>query len=494
MMRLSFLSVGLAMLASGYSYAGMEQHASHLMPDPLTSSMVSLTDEEMANTEAQALFNLQYLAPGEGYSAANTANGKNPYPTSSNIGFYTFSMEAEVALNANIKTLQVGCGGVNGAGACDLDIENFSLGCITNSDGVCITLPKTYASQPNGQASNNSNALTVAQENSGNIPYSILNNTSTTSPAVGNVTQSQLKDFVITNPFYQFAIRNPDSAATREIIGIRIGGAQVKGPMSFGTLNTFSGYLTGAANLDMQEMGKGRNPAAVAVTCGPSTAPCTGSGNHATGVNAFGLDGDQTLGLANGRECVLWVICEEYRNLKVSFNGVQRNNLPVTVNGNRVTQAMVSELKLSEAVDSIADSLQFEDSAGINESLLNLIKGIIIGNVKNNIKGQLATGLGTTTANLNNYIMPFNLSNVHQLEVDSSIFGIALSKESLQYPGYVAAVSRGWSMYIPDGFTLNISDPTTRLVGNIVAGAGSSGNIALLPAPYRNCWGNLTFC
>ncbi len=464
-------------------------HSNNVIEDQLTkhSNLVKLNDEELSQTQGQALFNLEYLAAGQ---------AGNPYSSASNIGFYTLSMEAEVRLNANIKSLQVGCGGVNGSNGCDLDIQNFSLGCITNTAGVCITLPKTYAIQPNGVAKANfgSGAMTTAQEASGSIPTSPMNSGLQNSGASGDVTQAAMRDFVINNPFFQFAIRNPDNAAIREVIGLRIGGAQVSGPMSFGSLNSFSGYLTGQANLDMQEMGKGRNPNFVAVTCGPSTAPCKGSGNHATGVNAFGLDGDQTLGLANGRECVLGVICEEYRNLRVSFDGVQKTGLPVAVNGNRVTQAMVSNLELSNVVDSIANSLRFEDSAGINENLLNLIKGIIIGNVKDNIKNQLATGLGTTVANLNSYVMPYNLSNVHQLEVDSPVFGIALSKEALQYPGYVAEVPRGWSMYIPDGFTLNISDPTTRLVSNIVAGAGSSGNIALLPAPYRNCYGSLTFC
>ncbi len=30
-------------------------------------------------------------------------------------------------LNANIKKLQLGCGGANGLGACDIDIDHISL-------------------------------------------------------------------------------------------------------------------------------------------------------------------------------------------------------------------------------------------------------------------------------------------------------------------------------------------------------------------------------
>jgi hypothetical protein len=130
-------------------------------------------------------------------------------------------MEAEVSLNANIKTMQLGCGGVNGDGACDIDAQNVSFGCIANDAGVCITLPKTYASQPNGTAKNNADVLTEAQ-GFRQYPYSLINSTLTASPQVGNV-KNQMKDFVLSNPFFQFAIKNPNSASTREVVGFRIG-------------------------------------------------------------------------------------------------------------------------------------------------------------------------------------------------------------------------------------------------------------------------------
>ena len=47
-------------------------------------------------------------------------------------------MEADIGLNANIRSLQVGCGGVNGIDKCDIDIKNFSLGCVANSVGIYI--------------------------------------------------------------------------------------------------------------------------------------------------------------------------------------------------------------------------------------------------------------------------------------------------------------------------------------------------------------------
>ena len=436
-------------------------YANELLPiepslEPITdqvvqqSKMSAMTDEELSEVQGQALYSLGRQEQG-------------------GLSFYTLSMEAKIALNANIKSLQLGCGGVNGADKCDIDISSVSFGCIANSSGTCINLPKTDTRQPDGK---------VQETASGVQP-----------------TQSQMKDFNLTNPFFQFAIKNPDSASTREIVGIRIGATQAEGPLSFGNLTTFSGYLTGKANLDMQEMGKGRNPNDVAVTCGPDSSPCPGtqSGN---GYNTFGYTGDRTLGLANDSACVLIFICEQFKNLTVSFDGAQREGLPVVVNGNRVTQALVSNLQLGAAVDGIVNSLDFVKSNGIPATLIDIIKPLIAGQVKTKIKNQLANGLGTSVAALDNntYKLPFNLSNVHSIDVNSNSFGIALSKQNIQYPGYDVAVNTGWSMYLKDAFTLSISEPTTRLVGNIAKGSGADGNIALLPTSYRNCYGSLKFC
>ncbi len=73
--------------------------------------------------------------------------------------------------------------------------------------------------------------------------------------------------------------------------------------------------------------------------------------------------------------------------------------------------------------------------------------------------------------------------------------GIALSKELIKYPGYAEAVSRGWSMYLQDAFTLNIEDKVSNLVQNIAATPNArEGNITLLAPAYRNCYGEMKFC
>ena len=91
--------------------------------------------------------------------------------------------------------------------------------------------------------------------------------------------------------------------------------------------------------------------------------------------------------------------------------------------------------------------------------------------------------------------MPFNISNIHQIKVSADSFGISVKGKALQYPGYAAAVPKGWAMYAKDAFTLNVSAPTSELVTNIAASSfARDGNITLLAPSYRNCYGNLKFC
>ena len=433
--------------------------ASYAAAVPVGSGLVSMTDDEMGNVEGQALLNLSYLAPTEDINPALAGVQVN----AGNVGFYTLSMEAEVAINSNIRKLQLGCGGVNNANAagCDIDIDRFSLGCIANTSGVCITLPPTGIQKTGANNDNSDNG------------------------------QQIMRDLVLTNPFFQFAIRNPTSAATRQVVGVRIGAANVNGPMSFGSINQFSGFLTGAANLTM------RGETDVSPTCRtPDVCPNTAGRSRYTGASAYlKLDDAEILNAGIYRV--------NYRDVTIDYDTVIRNGLQASVNGNRQTQALIAGLQLGAVVDEVVNSVELNRRCirnllgacsivgGIADALLPLLRT----GIGNYIKGELAAGLGTTAANLNTYQLPYNLRNVHQLEIDSDVFGITLSAENLQYPGFVAPVQRGWGLYLPNAFTLNIDDRVSTLVANIAgSSAARDGNIVGLEAPYRNCFGTLTFC
>ncbi|GAA5015362.1 hypothetical protein GCM10023206_26370 [Acinetobacter puyangensis] len=463
MIKLSYLSLGLVMLASGYSYADTEYYEHRMISDSLsTSTMVSLTDDELEQTQGQALFNLSYLAPGQATNPYNSSNG--------NIGFYTLGIEAEVAINANIKNLQLGCGGVNGAGGCDVEIQNFSLGCIANSSGVCVSLPTNTT----GTATNN--------------PASHTTISSTVTDLAAN--QQQLKDFVLTNPFYQFAIRNPDNAATREVVGIRIGAANAEGPMSFNDIITFSGYLSGIANITMQ----GQTNTALTST--------TGYAPNGSTTPAY----DYNLGLSNW--CLVSVIfcVAQADQYQVKFDG-QSRMWAVDNSGNRFTQAYIRDTDLQSVVRGVVDSVEIVRTYNaLGTTIGNAVLGLISDNVYDRIIGQLATGLGISVAEIPGYNIPYNLSNVGSLDINSPAFGITLQSQDLYYPGYFkydaagnatttrVTMTKGWAMNLPAAFELMISQPMSEFTNNILSGSAAQGNIVGLPAPYRNCWGNVKFC
>lgn len=149
-----------------------------------TFALKPLSDSEMANVEAQAFMSLSYL---------DQKNNPNK-----NIGFYRLGLEADIELNANIKRLQLGCGGFKGSG-CDIDIENLSL------VGV--------------------------------------------NPINGNYAGTDAK---ISNPFIEFAIKNPESAALREVVGLRLGALSALGKLGLGSnsdLSTLSDDVGGIHSL-----------------------------------------------------------------------------------------------------------------------------------------------------------------------------------------------------------------------------------------------------
>ena len=138
----------------------------------MSHAMTSLDDHDLSQISGQALLNLQNIS---GVSSGSM--------NQSNMGFYRLSLEGQLSLNANIKKLQLGCGGSKGPG-CDIDIDNIALTGITTSTDV-------------GAGVNT--------------------------------------DFVLNNPFIEFAIDNPTSASTRSVAGFRLGALSALGIMSIGS-------------------------------------------------------------------------------------------------------------------------------------------------------------------------------------------------------------------------------------------------------------------
>ena len=162
----------------------------------LSHAMMALDDESLSKVDGQALLSMEYA---QGY---NSVDESGQAVDQSNVGFYKLGLEAEMELNTNIKKLQLGCGGANGSGACDIDIDHISLS----------GLPA------NSNYTSDERAATSA---------------------------------LLTNPFIEIAIKNPKSASTREVMGFRLSAEKISGLMTLGTensntpngINTFSGYM-----------------------------------------------------------------------------------------------------------------------------------------------------------------------------------------------------------------------------------------------------------
>lgn len=192
-LHLAMLTLGSLCLSSAYA----------------SDTLKSLSDTEMSATTGQALMSMSYIAPKD---AANLDAARTGLRDASNngVGFYRLGMEAELELNLNIKKLQLGCGGRNGAG-CDIDLDNVSL--------------------------------------SGNP--SIVGNAATDAGSETNRTNRVGSSAKLTNPFIEFAIKNPGKASTREMVGFRVSSEKAQGLLTIGTensanpngINALSGYI-----------------------------------------------------------------------------------------------------------------------------------------------------------------------------------------------------------------------------------------------------------
>lgn len=296
--------------------------------------------------------------------------------------------------------------------------------------------------------------------------------------------QKKLKSFELRNPYLQIAIKNAKDPNNRQILGIQLGAENLQGPLSIGNINSYSGFLSGKANLTMQGE--------------TDVSPVSKSVARFKDTSAF-------LGLKESNLVNLWVLGQvDYRDLTVNYSTVSRTNLPVTVSGNRVTQAKIEGLRLGDAVNQITNSMVVERSCvrifgactgQFGTGVANLLMPLLKGGVGDYVKNQLAQGLNTSVANIDSYKLPYNLANLHQVEIDSSSFGLALSAQDIKYPGVDSISTRGWSMNMSQALTLDITDKTSSFVRNIVENPNArEGNIVQLPPAFRNCYGGLRFC
>ncbi|SPL70356.1 hypothetical protein [Acinetobacter stercoris] len=323
-----------------------------------------LNDSELADVQGQALMSLSYLAPTD---SANKMQGQG-------IGFYKLGMEAELELNANIKKLQLGCGGVNGANGCDIDIDNLSLTGISDTrDG-----------------------------------------------RVGS-------DAKLTNPFIEFAIKNPNSAATRQVLGLRLSADKVLGMLTLGDensskpngINSLSGYMK-----------------TLATTGTATTTP------RSMKINDTNMS-------IEGRIKLLGSLVSPGFTTNDYNLALQSANADLFIDSATISGTRMSSANLTGTAN--IGNINFGGNISANLKVF-LLGALDLGiNASGNISGL--------TANLN---ISENLGFIHKLPLNNP-FSLSMQSQSIFWPGASVAANKGWWLAIEDGIDIGKITPSNSI-------------------------------
>ena len=342
-----------ALMLAGFATMG-KAHANQL---------TAMSDQELSDVNAQALLSLSYISPTDAEN--KMGNG---------VGFYRLGLDAELKLNANINKLQLGCGGINGAGGCDIDIDNLSL------SGIADTRE-------------------------------------------GRVGSSA----VMTNPFVEFAIKNPNSASTREFVGMRLSAEHVLGLLTLGSensatpngINSFSGYMR--------------------------TLDTTGVAS----TTARNMSFNDTQMTIDGRIKLLGSLISPGFSSRDYNLGLQSTNANLFINGATISGTRMTHANLTGKAQ--IGNINF--TGPINANLKIPILGLLDLGIDS--KGYIS-GL---TADLN---ISQNLGFIHKLPLNNP-FSLSLQNQQVFWPGAAVAANAGWWMAFEDAIDIGQLNPSNTI-------------------------------
>lgn len=347
--------LGLALIASSMLCSPV------LMAQQL--GLVSLSDEELSEVEGQALLSLSYIDPRD---SINMMPGKG-------VGFYKLGLEADLELNANIRKLQLGCGGINGPGGCDIDIDHLSLSGLSESS--------------DGRASSSAK---------------------------------------MSNPFLQFAIKNPDSAAQREVLGVRMSAEKVMGLLTLGTensatpngINSFSGYMR--------------------------IKDATGTASTASRSMTFADTGQSIDGRILPKIWFLPTVPIGFESTNYDLK-LQATDARLAVDGQVISGTRMSNVMLKGMA--YINTLNFSGDLRAKALGINLDK-VVTGNITN-LRADLT--------------IDQNLGFIHKLPLNNP-FSLSLQSSQVYWTGADAAAERGWWMAFDDAVDIGNITPSDKIV------------------------------
>ena len=349
-------------------------------------AMTALSDTELATVDGQALLNLQ-----------------NSYDSTQGLNFHKMDIQALMELNVNVKTLQLGCGGDKGAG-CDIDISNLAL-----------------------------SGLNQDKDALGNPVFNEAGRAATSAE--------------VTNPFIEFAVKGT-SAATRQVVGFRLGAEQIKGLLTLGTDNvqnptdgikSFSGFMKMAET----------------------------SGESQTKAATFGSTTNQSI---QGRIKVDLLLAKPER-VFTSRPGTEGNNgitvpsmkvqfsMPETiVSGQRISQAVVSGIRSTIKSIPLAAGGDMTNVIGTPDwsgDQLYVDFDPLIGSVGNHAFFKMLAGSSLDNLNMN-ITFEQALSMIHNIPLNGTGGYLSLQSQDVKWQGSdVADTARaGWWMSFKDPIQL----------------------------------------
>ncbi|WP_336931974.1 hypothetical protein [Acinetobacter bereziniae] len=378
---LTFLSLGMATTHADFTH------------------LQSMSDEQLSETTGQALMSLTYIAPTDATNLeAKRKDGAGNIIGAKNIGFYKLGLEAELELNANIKKLQLGCGGANGAGNCDIDIDNLSLSGLGNS-----------ASSNTGSAADR-------------------------AARVGS-------SAVLTNPYMQFAIKNPNSASTRELVGINLSSEKAIGLLTFGQensstkngINSLSGYMEVAATTG------------TALVNGFGTSLVSGEAARRQLIQSDGYNA-----IKGSACCAIFPIgfTTTAYNLNLRDKATGSNILKGDL---FLPEQAITGKRISSAPLTASAQVRDIDLSG------NIIaNALLIINLNKETTG--------TIQNLNvNVGINEDLGYFHKASLNGTPASLSIQGQDLQWPGNKSTAVKGWWLEFSDPIDIGKIDPTDRV-------------------------------